>query len=82
MVGLEPTTPGLEVRCAIHCATPADVYPASLHLLKPLLHLQNTLADLTLLQTHITLDQRRAPKSNISHFIQNNYRHFIFQLFN
>ena len=21
MVGLEPTTPGLEVRCAIHCAT-------------------------------------------------------------
>ena len=24
MVGLEPTTPGLEVRCAIHCATLTD----------------------------------------------------------
>ena len=25
-VGLEPTTPGLEVRCAIHCATLAGIY--------------------------------------------------------
>ena len=29
-MGLEPTTPGLEVRCAIHCATLTDNY---LHIL-------------------------------------------------
>lgn len=25
MTGFEPATPGLEVLCAIHCATPADL---------------------------------------------------------
>ena len=35
-VGLEPTTPGLEVRCAIHCATLTDGYPPNFSLFKDL----------------------------------------------